>query len=105
MQPSRVAVGLGAAISAVALILLLPRFEYLTPYSGLIVRQYWLPVTLYSVAALFTLMVLLGALARRLGLVDIGKTVDLVDRSIRRGEGDPDLSRRLQDEERGKYPE
>ena len=75
------------------------------PIQRLIVRQYWLPVLLYSGAALFTLVVLIGATARSVGLVDVGKTVDLVERSIRRGEGDPDLSRRLQEEDRGDFSE
>ena len=103
MRPWKVAVGLGAASGGVAVLVLLPRFDYLAPYAGLIARQYSWPVLLYSSAALFTVMALIAAVARRLALLDVGRKVDLVERSIRRGEGDPDLSRRLREEERGEF--
>ena len=105
MRPWQVAVGLGAAIGGVAVLVLLPRFAYLGPYAGFIAREYWLALGLYGGAALFTVMVLLAGLARQLGLVELGRKVDLAERSVRRGEGDPELSRRLRDEERGAFPD
>ena len=76
MRPWQVAVGLGAAIGGVAVLLLLPRFAYLGPYAGFIAREYWLALGLYGGAALFTVMVLLAGLARQLGLVELGRKVD-----------------------------
>ena len=105
MQPWRVAVGLGAAIGGVALLVLLSRFEYLAPHAGFIAQEYWWPLLLYAGAAIFTVMTLIAVVTRRLALVDVGRKVDLVERSIRRGEGDVDLSRHLHDEERGHFPD
>ena len=50
-----------------------------------------------------TLASMLYAAARALGLVDLGWKVDLVDRSIRCGEGDPELADALQREAEDKF--
>ena len=43
--------------------------------------------------------------ARLMGLADMGRKVDLMERSIRRGEGgQSDLAEKLEQEERGEYP-
>ena len=50
-----------------------------------------------------TITSMLYAAARALGLVDPGWKVDLVDRSIRCGEGDPELADALQREAEDKF--
>ena len=43
--------------------------------------------------------------ARLLGLADMGRKVDLMERSIRRGEGgQSELAGKMEQEERGEYP-
>ena len=43
--------------------------------------------------------------ARLLGLADMGRKVDLMERSIRRGEGGQlELAEKMEQEERGEYP-
>ena len=48
---------------------------------------------------------LYGAGARALGLAGMGRKVDLMERSIRRGEGgQTDLATKLEQEDRGQFP-
>ena len=104
-MPWKIAAGLTAAITALAVLVGGQRFDYLAPYRGLILAEYWWPIVLYAGAAILTLMASIAGLVRMFGLVDVGRKVDLVERSARRGEGDPELSRRLDEEERGAYTE
>ena len=43
----------------------------------------------------------LYGVARTTGLADLGQRIDLVERSIRRGEGDPDLAEALRRDSEG----
>ena len=55
---------------------------------------------------MLTLIVALYATARAAGLADLGRKVDLVERSIRRGAGgDPELAGQMQQQERGDFDE
>lgn len=83
----------------------LARLDFLAPHGRFIVQEYWLPITLYTFLAATTFMAALATLLRRLGLHDVGRKMDLVERSLRRGEGDPDLTRRLADQEQGQFVE
>ena len=87
MQPWKISIGLTAIILAVALMLAGESFAYLKPYLGIIATDYWLPVAWYGGLAVVTLMVMIYSAARALGLADMGLKVDLMERSIRRGEG------------------
>ena len=87
MQPWKISVGLTAIILAVALMLTGERFAYLQPHFQIIVTGYWKPVAWYGGLAVVTLLVLIYAAARALGLADMGLKVDLMERSIRRGGG------------------
>ena len=50
-------------------------------------------------------MVMIYSAARALGLADMGRKVDLMERSIRRGEGgQTDLAEKLEQEDRGQFP-
>ena len=60
---------------------------------------------MYAGLALVTLMFSIYSGARLMGLADMGRKVDLMERSIRRGEGgQSDLAEKLEQEERGEYP-
>ena len=55
--------------------------------------------------ALLTLMFSIYSGARLMGLDDMGRKVDLMERSIRRGEGgQAELAEKMEQEERGEYP-
>ena len=55
--------------------------------------------------ALVTLMFSIYSGARLMGLADMGRKVDLMERSIRRGEGgQAELAEKMEQEERGEYP-
>lgn len=105
MQPWKISVGLGVAIAGVAVAYLGKRFAFLGPYAGLIRDEYWWPVTFHFLAAVLTLMALMAAVLRSLGLVDVGRKLDLMERSTRRGAGDQDLARRLHEEAEGTFTE
>ncbi len=105
MQPWKISVGLTAIILAVALMVAGESFAYLKPYLGIIATNYWLPVAWYGGLAVVTLMVTLYSAARALGLADMGRKVDLMERSIRRGEGgQTELAEKLEQEDRGQFP-
>jgi len=104
-HPWRVSFGLTIAFAAVAVFALAPRFAYLAPYGPVILVNYGTDIALYGLAALVAAMAVAAGALRSLGLVDVGRRVDLVERSIRRGDGDPDLARRLREEELGRFTE
>ena len=105
MQPWKISVGLTAIIMALALMLAGKSFSYLTPHAWIIVTDYWMPVAWYGGLALVTIMVVIYSAARALGLADVGLKVDLMERSIRRGEtGQTELAEKLEQEDRGQFP-
>ncbi len=105
MQPWKISVGLTAIIMAAALMLAGESFAYLKPYFWIIVTDHWMPVAGYGGLALVTLMVVIYSAARALGLADMGLKVDLMERSIRRGEGgQAELAEKLEQEDRGQFP-
>ena len=104
MQPWKISVGLTAIIGALTLLLAGESFAYLTPHFWIIVTDYWMPVAWYGGLALVTLMVGLYSAARALGLADMGLKVDLMERTIRRGEGgQSELAEKLEQEDRGQF--
>ena len=105
MQPWKVSVGLTAIIMALALLLAGESFAYLKPYVWIILTDYWMPVAWYGGLGVATLMVVIYAAARAVGLADTGLKVDLMERSIRRGEGgETGLAEKLEQEDRGQFP-
>ena len=105
MQPWKVSVGLTAVIGALALMLAGERFAYLQPHLQIIVTDYWMPVAWYGGLAVVTLLAVIYAAARALGLADMGLKVDLMERSIRRGGGgQTELAEKLGQEDRGQFP-
>ena len=79
MQPWKISVGLTAILCAGGLLLAGEGFSWISPYFWTVLTGYW--------------------------LADTGRKVDLMERSIRRGEGgQSDLAEKLEQEERGEYP-
>ncbi len=104
MQPIYVGIGLTVSIVALTALVAGPQFVYLAPHSRVLITQYGVVLTAYGGLALVTLVLLIYAGARALGLADLGRKVDLVERSIRRGDaGDPELAEQMQDEDRGEF--
>ena len=94
MQPWKISVGLTAIICAVGLMLAGQGFSWIGPYFWIVLTDFWFPVSWYAGLALVTLMFSLYSGARLMGLADMGRKVDLMERSIRRGEGgQPSLPR------------
>ncbi len=106
MQPITVALGLTMTALALAALLAGPSFAYLAPHTRVLLSQYWPAFTAYGALALVSLVVALYATARAAGLADLGRKVDLVERSIRRGDGgDPELAGQMQQQDRGDFNE
>ena len=104
MQPWKVSVGLTVMSTALAVTTLGGELHYLKPYWRVLLADYAVPIALYGGLAILTLAFLFYAGARALGLADVGRKVDLVERSFRRGEvGDSDLSEKLDREGKGKF--
>ena len=103
MQPWKVSVGLTAAAAGVTLILCADAFPYLTPFWAIIFEDYWLPITLHLSLAILTFASLVYGAARAIGLGDLGKKMDLMERSLRRGTGDRELADALKRDEQGDW--
>ena len=106
MQPWKISVGLTAIIMAGALMLAGESFSWMRTLlldrchrsSGCLFRG-------TQVLAVAALMFAIYSGARLMGLADTGRKVDLMERSIRRGEGgQTELAEKLEQEERGEYP-
>ena len=103
MQPWKVSVGLTAAAAGVTLILCGDAFPYLAPFWTIILEDYWLPITLHLSLAILTFASIVYAAARAIGLGDLGKKMDLMERSLRRGTGDRELADALKRDEQGDW--
>ena len=105
MKPIFFGIGITAAWAGAAALLLGSQLDFLSPWWGAILRTYWLTLTLHAAAALVTSIVVFYELARVLGLADLGRRVELVERGIRRGSGDRDLQQALERGDDGLYPD
>ena len=104
MQPWKVSIGLTVTALGVATLFGLPELSYYRPHWNVLLRDYWLPVSLYGGLAVASFAFSIYAAARSLGLADLGRKVDLVERSIRRGEGgDSELAEALKNQAKGTY--
>ena len=105
MHPWKVSLGLTIAVMACVVFVAAARFDYLSSHRRLILIEHWWPVALFASSGVLSIVVALAGVLRSLGLYDVGRKVDLVERSVRRGDGDPDLARRLHDQEHGDFAE
>ena len=104
MQPITVALGLTVTVLALTALLAGPSFAFLAPHTRVLVFEYWPALAAYGALAVVSLVVALYATARAAGLADLGRKVDLVERSIRRGAGgDPELAAQMQQQDRGDF--
>ena len=69
----------------------------------MILADHGVPIALHLALALAAVLAALYAVARAAGLADLGRRVDLVERSVRRGEGDPELARALKSDAEGDW--
>ena len=106
MQPWKISVGFTVIIIAVAALIAGEQFAYLEPHFQTSFTDYWMPLAWHGGLAIVTLMAVIYASARALGLADLGTKVDLMERSIRRGggRGQTELAEKLGQEERGEFP-
>ena len=103
MQPWKVSAGLTTTLVRLVLLLLGPRLEYLVPFWRVVLSDYGVTIAAHLGLALMTIAAILYGATRAVGLADLGRKVDLVERSIRRGEGDQGLAKALQREGEGKW--
>ncbi|MDE2928470.1 MAG: hypothetical protein OXT71_18965 [Acidobacteriota bacterium] len=103
MQAWRVSVGLTVSVTGVAILLVGSRLNYLAPYWRVILAEYGGSIAVHVGLALAAVAAIFYGAARSVGLADLGRKVDLVERSIRRGEGDQTLARALQRDARGDW--
>ena len=103
MQPWRISVGLTAALAGSAALLVPPRLECLAPLWPLIITDHGLGIASHLALALGALAAATYAVARAAGLADLGRRADLLERSVRRGEGDPELADALRRDAEGEW--
>ena len=103
MQPWKISAGLTAAIAGSAVLLAGSRLEYLAPFWPLILSDYGVLIALHLGLALTAALAAIYGVARAAGLADLGRRVDLVERSVRRGEGDLELARALKSDAQGDW--
>ena len=80
-----------------------PRLEYLAPYWPLLLAEHGVLLALHLALALAAVAAAIYAVARAAGLADLGRRVDLAERSVRRGEGDPALTDALRRDAEGDW--
>ena len=103
MQPWRISVGISAVIAGSAVFLAGPRLQYLAPFWSVILADHGVSIALNLALALAAVAASIYRVARAAGLADLGRRVDLVERSVRRGEGDPELSDALRRDAEGDW--
>ena len=83
MKPIFFGIGITAALTGSALLMIAPHLDFLSPYWGTILRMYGPDLVLHAAALALTSVVVFYRLARVLGLADLGRRVDLAERGIR----------------------
>ena len=103
MQPWRISVGLTALLAGLVVLLGGSRLEYLAPFWRAILMDYGVAMAVHASLAMLTLAAGIYSAARRAGLADLGRRVDLAERSVRRGDGDPHLADALRRDAEGEW--
>ena len=103
MQPWKISVGLSAALAGSVVLLAGSRLEYLAPFWRMILADHGASLVMHLGLALAAVAAAIYGVARAAGLADLGRRVDLVERSVRRGEGDPELARALKSDAEGDW--
>ena len=92
MQPWRISAGLTAAIAGAAVLLGAERLDYLRPYQSALLVEDGLTIGGHLGLGLAAVAAAIYAAARAGGLADLGRRVDLAERSVRQGGGDAGLA-------------
>ncbi len=103
MQPWKISAGLTAAIAGSAFLIGGSRLDYLAPYWATILAEHGLTLALHVMLILAGLAAAIYVAARTTGLADLGRRVDLAERSVRRGEGDAGLEDALRQDAAGDW--
>ena len=103
MQPWKISAGLTAALAGSALLIGGSRLEYLSPHWPAILAEHGVALLPQVVLALAAVAAAIYAVARATGLADLGRRIDLAERSVRRGEGDAGLADSLRRDARGDW--
>ena len=103
MQPWKISAGLTAAIAGTMFLVGGARLEYLAPHWPAIFAEHGVTLALHLALALAALAAAIYVVARATGLADLGRRVDLAERSARRGEGDPNLAESLHRDAEGDW--
>ena len=103
MQPWKISAGLTAALAGSAFLIGGARLEYLSPHWPRVLAEHGVALALHAALALTTVAATIYAVARTTGLADLGRRVDLAERSVRRGEGDPGLADALHQDRQGEW--
>ena len=103
MQPWKISAGISAALAGSGVLLAGSRLQYLAPFRPVILADYGVAIVLHLALGLAAVAAAIYAVARAAGLADLGRRVDLVERSVRRGEGDPELANALNRDAEGEW--
>ena len=102
-NPGSISAGISAALAGSAVLLAGSRLQYLAPFWPLILADHGVAIVLHLALGLAAVAAAIYAVARAAGLADLGRRVDLVERSVRRGEGDPGLADALNRDAEGEW--
>ena len=103
MQPWRISAGLTAAAAGAAVLLGGERLGYLAPFRRVILIEHGATIGVHAGLALASFAAAIYLAARAGGLADLGRRVDLAERSARRGEGDHGLADSLRKDAKGEW--
>ena len=105
MVPWQVATGLTLVIAGVSAILLLDRLDYLAGYWGLVLGEHGWAIALPAATALTSVFASVHWAARKIGLGDLGRKVEHIDRGLHEGATahDRDLAAALQRDRAAKW--
>ena len=103
MQPWKISAGISAALAGSTVLLAGSRLQYLAPFRPVILADYGVAIVLHLALGLAAVAAAIYAVARTAGLADLGRRVDLAERSVRRGEGDPGLADALNRDAEGEW--
>ncbi len=103
MQPWKISAGLTAAIAGAVVLVGGERLAYLAPFRSVILAEHGTALAFHGALALGALAALIYGIARATGLADLGRRVDLAERSARRGDGDAELQDALRRDDQGDW--
>lgn len=95
--------GLTAAITGAAVLLGGNRLDYLAPFRRAILAEHGAVIGVHGGLMVIAVAAAIYMAARAGGLADLGRRVDLAERSVRRGAGDRGLADSLRRDAEGEW--